>query len=197
MGLQLARAALFHAERTGLGDAPTRLLLHMAIEAYDDGNAAGIPPRRYFHPRSDMAAAMGYPIPARRPERTEPEEIQRRWANGHQRVKRALKELHRVEAVKHIAPGRPGFYAEFEVTVSAVDPVALSSLAVPHAGSLGVPHAGSMSVPMRVRQAYPQTESPEPPATAAEHHLPAQPHDGGRVPVENSDDRSALRVGAA
>lgn len=207
MGLQLARLALHHATRTGLDHAATRLLLHMSIEAYDDENPSGIPPRRYFRSRADMAAAMGVAdVPAQRPGASSSPEDRNRWTTGNSRVKRALEALEAASAVRRISAGRPGFNAEFEVTVSIVDPALLAPLISPqvdpdpdptetaHRSPRGTAHRssrGPLTGPSRDRSPVPLTRTALTTDTGAQHHRPARPQEGDAEAVDNRSLRDA------
>lgn len=201
MGIKLARLALHHATRTGLDHAATRLLLHMAIEAYDDENLSGIPPRRYFRSRADMAAAMGVAdVPAQRPGASSSADERNRWTTGNSRVKRALEALEAAHAVRRVSAGRPGFNAEFEVTVSVVDRALLGALISPqvdpdpdpaetaHRSPRGTAHRsarGPVTGPSPDRSPVPLTRTAQTTDTAAQHHLPARPQESGGAAVDN------------
>lgn len=207
MGIQLARLALHHAARTGLDHAATRLLLHMAIEAYDDENPSGIPPRRYFRSRADMAAAMGVAdVPAQRPGASSSAEERNRWTTGNSRVKRALEALEASAAVRRVSAGRPGFNAEFEVTVTVVDATLLGPLISPqvepdsgpmeaaHRSPRGTAHRsarGPLTGPSRDRSPVPLTGTAVNTGTAAQHHRPARPQESDAMAVDNRGLRDA------
>lgn len=192
MGLQLVRAAFYHAARTSLDHAAARLLVHMAAEAYDDDNAAKVPPRRYFRSRADMAAAMGVQdMPAQRPGAAASDAEHRLWTTGNSRVKRALVNLEAAGAIRRVRSGRPGYNAEFEVTVSAVDPALLWALTGPHDGPPTGPHEGPLTGPNRDRSPVPLTGSTELQETAAEHHVQRRPHGARPRPVDNYRERQA------
>lgn len=192
MGLQLVQVAFHHAARTGLDHAATRLLVHMAAEAYDDENAAKIPPRRYFRSRADMAAAMGVTdVPPRRPGASAPADEHHRWTTGNSRVKRALVALEAAGAIRRVSAGRPGYNAEFELTVTAVDPALLGPLTGPHEGPPTGPHRGPLTGPSGDRSPVPLTGTTELQETSAEHHVPRRPHETRGRAVDNHRERQA------
>jgi len=201
MGNGLGEIAEHHAARTGLDHAPARLLAHMARVAYDDDNPKGIPPRRYWLSRAEMAFRLGVlDMPAQKPGASAPAEVRARWTAGNSRVNRALKDLEEVGAVRRVSAGRPGFNAEFEITVSIVDPALLDPLISPQAESdahplqtadrspRGTAHQsprGPVTGPGRDRSPVPLTRAPLTTDTAAEHHLPTRPPEREAGPVNN------------
>lgn len=192
MGLQLVQVAFHHAARTRLDHAATRLLIHMAAEAYDDENAAKVPPRRYFRSRSDMAAAMGVlDVPTRRPGASSTPAEHQLWTTGNSRVKRALVALEAAGAIRRVSAGRPGYNAEFELTVTAVDPALLGPLIGPHEGPVTGPHQGPLTGPNSDRSPVPLTGTTELQETAAEHHVPRRAHEARLRAVHNRGERQA------
>ncbi len=207
MGHKLVEIAEHHATRTGLDHAAARLLSHMANVAYDDENPSGIPPRRYFRSRADMAFAMGVPdVPPQRPGASASAEERNRWTTGNSRVKRALEALEAAGAVQRISAGRPGFNAMFEITVSIVDPALLGPLISPQSGSKaglretahrsprGTAHRsprGPLTGPSRDRSPVPLTRTALTTDTAAQHHHPARPQEGDAEAVDNRGLRGA------
>ena len=71
MGLFAAKNAVLVAARLGLGNTATRLLLHMALECWDDADNPGEqPPRRYFGGReSSRISSTLTPLPKNRSSR--------------------------------------------------------------------------------------------------------------------------------
>ena len=111
MGLYAAKNAVLLAARVGLGHAATRLLLHMALECWDDAaNPAGQPPRRYYAARESSAIALGYLAPD----------------NGSEpalhAVKRAMAELVEHGVVERVRSGGRGQTAEFILHVDSGKP---------------------------------------------------------------------------
>lgn len=114
VGLYAAKAAVLLAARMGLGHPAARLLLHMALECWDDGdNPAGQPPRHYYATRESSAIALGYLVPTNGSE-----------AAAHA-VKRAVAELVAQGAVERIRSGGRGQTAEFLLHVDSTRPGAL------------------------------------------------------------------------
>lgn len=109
MGLFAAKNAVLVAARLELGNSATRLLLHMALECWDEqrGDQA---PLRYFAGRETSAIALGYLAPA----------------NGtvaaHQAVKRALRELVGSGAIRRIRLGGRGETSEYELNLDSSRP---------------------------------------------------------------------------
>ncbi|MGE0300860.1 MAG: hypothetical protein AB7G36_18715 [Candidatus Nanopelagicales bacterium] len=137
MGRLLVAAAYEHANRLRLAHLPTRLLVYMAHVAYDPGNSANVAPCLFFESRAAMMRAVGGgDVPDRKPDAdlTYPEHREHgddgeacpcprcRWAAGDAMVKRALGPLTKAGVVVQTRRGTPGFNAEFELRVSAVDP---------------------------------------------------------------------------
>lgn len=111
MGLYAAKSAVLVAAQLDLGHSATRLLLHMALECWDDEvNPLGAPARRYFGRRELSALALGYLAPA----------------NGSQAaflaVKRATRELVDKGAITRIRSGGNGRPAEYELQVPVARP---------------------------------------------------------------------------
>lgn len=104
MGLYAAKSAVLVAAQLRLGNTATRLLLHMALECWDDeDNPARVPPRRYFGRRELSAIALGFLAPE----------------NGSEAacraVKRATKELVDKGAIVRVRHGGNGSAAEFDL----------------------------------------------------------------------------------
>lgn len=108
MGLYAAKNAVLVAARLDLGNAATRLLLHMALECWDEpGNPSGVPPRRYFGGRETAAIALGFLAPENGSDR------------AHQAVKRAIRELTAKGAIVRLRHGGNGHTAEFELLLDS------------------------------------------------------------------------------
>lgn len=116
MGLYAAKSAVLVAAQLGLGNTATRLLLHMALECWDDeDNPARVPPRRYFGRRELSAIALGFLAPDNGSEA------------AFRAVKRATKELVDKGAIVRVRHGGNGLAAEFELQVPVVLPRRRSS----------------------------------------------------------------------
>ena len=111
MGLYAAKGAVLLAARLGLGNASTRLLLHMALECWDEESPEGRLPRRYFGGREMAAIALGYLAP----ENSSPA--------ARQAVKRAIAELLENGAIVRVRAGGRGLPAEYELLVTVPRPV--------------------------------------------------------------------------
>jgi len=112
VGLYAAKSAVLVAARLRLGNTAARLLLHMALECWDDlDNPSGQTPRRYFAGRESSAIALGFLAPE----------------NGsdaaHRAVKRAIKELVDSGAIVRVRSGRNGHTSEYELMLDSVRPV--------------------------------------------------------------------------
>lgn len=109
MGLFAAKNAVLVAARLGLGGPAARLLLHMALECFDE-DRDGQPQRRYFAGRESSAIALGYLAPD----------------NGSDAamsaVKRAMRELISTGAVSRIRSGGRGQTSEYELNVDSSRP---------------------------------------------------------------------------
>ncbi|MGW4928637.1 hypothetical protein ACWEOH_05720 [Agromyces sp. NPDC004153] len=112
MGLYAAKGAVLLAARLQLGNAATRLLLHMALECWDEESPEGRLPRRYFGGREMAAIALGYLAPANESEA------------AIQAVKRAIAELVSKGAIVRVRAGGRGLPAEYELLVASARPVA-------------------------------------------------------------------------
>lgn len=65
MGLYAARGAVLTGAQLGLSDRAARLLVHMALECWDDErNPLGFPARHYFGRPELAAIALGHLAPA-------------------------------------------------------------------------------------------------------------------------------------
>jgi hypothetical protein len=111
MGLYAAKNAVLVAARLNLGNTAARLLLHMALECWDDGdNPAGQEPRRYFAGRASSAVALGFLAPANGSEA------------AHRAVKRAIKELTESGAIVRLRAGRNGLTSEYQLILDSARP---------------------------------------------------------------------------
>lgn len=111
MGLYAAKGAVILAARLQLGNAATRLLLHMALECWDEDAPDGRLPRRYFGGREMAAIALGYMAP----DNASPA--------ARQAVKRAISELTGKGAIVRVRTGGRGLPAEYELLVASARPV--------------------------------------------------------------------------
>ena len=109
MGLFAAKNAVLVAARLELGNAATRLLLHMALECWDEerGEQAA---RRYFAGRESSAIALGFLAPDNGGEA------------AHHAVRRAVKELIERGAIRRVRLGGRGETSEYELLVDSVRP---------------------------------------------------------------------------
>lgn len=107
MGLYAAKNAVLVAAKLNLGNSATRLLLHMALECWDERSPGGVPPRRYFGGRETAAIALGFLAPDNASDR------------AHQAVKRAVRELTAKGAIVRLRHGGNGKTAEFELLVDS------------------------------------------------------------------------------
>jgi len=110
MGLFAAKNAVLVAARLELGNTASRLLVHMALECWDETRGAQ-EPRRYFAGRESSAIALGFLAPA----------------NGsreaHRAVQRAVKELVDHGAIRRLnAPGY-GHRAEYKLLLDSSRPI--------------------------------------------------------------------------
>jgi hypothetical protein len=112
MGLYAAKNAVLVAAKLDLGNAAARLLLHMALECWDDGeNPAERPPRRYYAGRESSAIALGFLAPSNGSEA------------AHRAVKRAIHELVGKGAISRIEEARNGRRSEYELLVDSSRPL--------------------------------------------------------------------------
>ncbi|TFD69819.1 hypothetical protein [Cryobacterium ruanii] len=102
-----ANGAVLLAARMGLGHAAARLLLHMALECWDDGDNPG---GDYYATRESSAIALGYLASK----------------NGSEpaahAVKRAVAELVALGSVERVRSGGRGQAAEFNLHVDSAKP---------------------------------------------------------------------------
>ncbi|MCS5498199.1 hypothetical protein NY547_13195 [Cnuibacter physcomitrellae] len=109
MGLFAAKNAVLVAAQLGLGGAASRLLLHMALECWDD-DREGQPARRYFGGRESSALALGFLAPANGEE------------PAHRAVKRAVRELIESGAITRVRNGGRGRTSEYELLLNSSRP---------------------------------------------------------------------------
>jgi len=109
MGLYAAKNAVLVAARLGLGNTATRLLLHMALECWDE-ERSGQAPRRYFAGRETSAIALGFLAPHNGSEM------------AHRAVKRAIRELIDAGAIRRTRVGGRGLTSEYELLLDSSRP---------------------------------------------------------------------------
>lgn len=109
MGLFAAKNAVLVAAQLELGNSATRLLLHMALECWDEerGEQAA---RRYFAGRESSAIALGFLAPDNGGEA------------AHRAVKRAVKELVERGAITRVRLGGRGDTSEYELNLDSSRP---------------------------------------------------------------------------
>jgi hypothetical protein len=113
MGLYAAKSAVLVAAQLRLGNSAARLLLHMALECWDEADNPGRQePRRYFAGRESSAIALGFLAPANGTEA------------AHRAVKRAVRELVEKGAVIRIRDGGNGQTSEYELQLNSSKPSA-------------------------------------------------------------------------
>jgi hypothetical protein len=111
MGLYAAKSAVLVAAQLELGNTATRLLLHMALECWDDEDNPGrVPPRRYFGRRELSAIALGFLAPENGSDK------------AFRAVARATRELVDSGAIVRIRHGGNGAAAEFELRLPISKP---------------------------------------------------------------------------
>ncbi|MBG6056551.1 hypothetical protein IWX81_002991 [Salinibacterium sp. CAN_S4] len=113
MGLFAAKNAVLVAAQLGLGGPATRLLLHMALECFDQDRDDQLQ-RRYFAGRESSAIALGYLAPNNGSEA------------AHHAVKRALRELVHAGAIRRVRMGGRGTTSEYELNLDSSRPPTLS-----------------------------------------------------------------------
>ena len=112
MGLYAAKNAVLVAAQLDLGNVAARLLLHMALECWDDANNPGRQePRRYFAGRESSAIALGFLAP------------NNAGQAAHRAVKRAVRELVEKGAIVRIRDGGNGHTSEYELQLDSTRPV--------------------------------------------------------------------------
>ena len=111
MGLYAAKSAILVAARLKLGNTAARLLLHMALECWDEKRGEQ-EPRRYFGGRELSAIALGFLAPE----------------NGsdaaYRAVKRAIHELVDSGAITRLRAGGRGLTSEYELMLDSSRPAA-------------------------------------------------------------------------
>lgn len=112
MGLFAAKNAVLVAAQLGLGGPAARLLLHMALECFDE-DRDDQPKRRYFAGRESSAIALGYLAPDNGSEA------------AYSAVKRAMRELIGTGAVSRLRVGGRGQTSEFELNLDSSRPPAM------------------------------------------------------------------------
>jgi hypothetical protein len=131
MGARLALEAFAFANMANLQSArpkaklalaPTArvLLVYMALRALDDDSPSGQKARRSFMRRSELGLAIGRFMPDREPPESADVALRRSWEADDQAIKRALRELKAVGAIREIRPARAGRTAEFEITLGVI-----------------------------------------------------------------------------
>ena len=110
MGLYAAKSAVLIAAQLKLSHPAARLLVHMALECWDDDNPGGQEPRRYYARRESSAIALGFLAPDNASER------------AFQVVKRAIRELIAKGAIRRIRVGGSGRTAQYELLVDSSRP---------------------------------------------------------------------------
>lgn len=130
MGLYAAKNAVLVAAQLRLGNTAARLLLHMALECWDDSdNPRRQEPRRYFAGRESSAIALGFLAPGNGSEA------------AHRAVKRAVRELVEKGAIARVREGGNGRTAEYELKLDSAKPMSIarknSSVVLPFSGGQG------------------------------------------------------------
>jgi len=111
MGLFAAKNAVLVAAKLELGNSATRLLLHMALECWDEERNEQAA-RRYFAGRETSAIALGFLAPDNGGE------------PAHRAVKRAIRELIDRGAITRVRLGGRGETSEYELNVDSSRPPA-------------------------------------------------------------------------
>jgi hypothetical protein len=109
MGLFAAKNAVLVAAQLDLGNSATRLLLHMALECWDEDRDTQ-PARRYFAGRESSAIALGFLAPDNGGEAAQ------------RAVKRAVRELVERGAIKRLRVGGRGETSEYELMLNSARP---------------------------------------------------------------------------
>lgn len=114
MGLFAAKNAVLVAARLQIGNTAARLLIHMALECWDEKDNPGKQePRRYFAGRESSAIALGFLAPGNAEEA------------AHRAVKRAIRELIDKGAIVRVRVGGNGHTSEYEIQVDSSRPVSV------------------------------------------------------------------------
>ena len=109
MGLYAAKSAILVAAQLDLGNTAARLLLHMALECWDEKHDAQ-EPRRYFGGRESSAIALGFLAPANGSEA------------AFRAVKRAVHELVASGAITRVRAGGRNLTSEYELMFDSARP---------------------------------------------------------------------------
>ena len=109
MGLYAAKSAVLFSAQLKLGNTAARLLLHMALECWDE-KRGDQEPRRYFGGRELSAIALGFLAPANGSEA------------AHRAVKRAVRELVDSGAISRVRAGGRNLTAEYELMFDSSRP---------------------------------------------------------------------------
>lgn len=118
MGLFAAKNAVLVSAQLGLGNSAARLLLHMALECWDEDRDAQ-PARRYFARRESSALALGYSAPENGGEA------------AHRAVKRAIRELIESGVIRRLRLGGRGDTSEYELLLNSTRPPVVRRLPEP------------------------------------------------------------------
>ena len=109
MGLYAAKSAIISAAQLNLGNTAARLLLHMALECWDE-KRGDQEPRRYFGGRESSAIALGFLAPANGSEA------------AFRAVKRAVRELVESGAITRVRAGGRNLTSEYELMFDSSRP---------------------------------------------------------------------------
>lgn len=109
MGLYAAKSAILVAAQLDLGNTAARLLLHMALECWDE-KRGDQEPRRYFGGRESSAIALGFLAP------------ENGSAAAYRAVKRAIHELVESGAITRLRAGGRGLTSEYELMLDSARP---------------------------------------------------------------------------
>lgn len=131
MGARLALEAFAFANMANLRStrpnaklalSPTArvLLVYMALRALDEDSSSSQRARRSFMRRSELGLAIGRFMPDHEPPPSADDSLRRSWEADDEAIKRALRQLKAVGAIRQIRPARAGRTAEFEITLDVV-----------------------------------------------------------------------------
>ena len=109
MGLYAAKSAILLAARLDLGNTAARLLLHMALECWDE-KRGDQEPRRYFGGRESSAIALGFLAPTNGTEA------------AFRAVKRSIRELVDRGAITRVRAGGRNLTSEYELMLESARP---------------------------------------------------------------------------
>ena len=110
MGLYAAKSAILVAAELKLGNTAARLLLHMALECWDE-KRGDQEPRRYFGGRESSAIALGFLAPTNGSEA------------AFRAVKRAVRELVESGAITRVRAGGRNLTSEYELRFDSSRPL--------------------------------------------------------------------------